>query len=114
MDDILDLRTKNPPPGRMKPGAAATPLHLLRTYTGWRGVKEYSTKEAIRHIHYPPDPFFVFGTHTSRYPVRAEDDPGLKAQLMIEIEMDENCGPERLGGIDPAAPGSERTIHHNP
>ena len=67
--DVLDLST-------MRPDAKAEPLHLLRQYTGWRGVKEYSTKEAIRHIHCPPDPFFVFGTHTSRYPVRAEDMAG--------------------------------------
>ena len=51
-------------------------LHLLRTYTDWRGVKEYSTKEAIQHIHMPPEPYMVFGTHTRRYPVRAEDMTG--------------------------------------
>lgn len=163
MSDVLLLNA-------MLEADAPPPLHLLRQYTGWRGVKEYSTKEAIRHIHCAPKPFFVFGTHTTRYPVRASDmvggsvywckrgvtmfrmplhgidtsnygwwilmepivipvepktvgqvrgwryledsrrpadKPGLKEQLLMEIEMDENCGPGYLGGIDMAAPGSD-------
>lgn len=46
-------------------------LHLLRPYTGWKGVREYTTKAAIRHIHVMPPGYEVFGTHTTRYPVRA-------------------------------------------
>ena len=70
MSKILDLQSM-----RLDGKARAAPLHLLRPYTQWR-VKEYTTKAALRYMRDHVSKSGVFGTHTTRYPVRAEEMAG--------------------------------------